>query len=154
MTKLLTIYFDGAFSAKFSTKPSGKTMDGTQKVWDLKWWHGPPLSPFKILWKSRDARRRYRTKCDFFHFLPAGSAQRAALPVLFLLTGRFSGFSPRRGEALHRSRWNLTQRSGWRHGPPLSPFKISWKSRDTRRRERTKCDVFHFFKFIFLFFCK
>ena len=31
LTKLLTIYFDRAFSAKFSTPPSGKTMDGTQK---------------------------------------------------------------------------------------------------------------------------
>ena len=31
MTKLLTIYFDGAFSAKFSTPPSGKTTDGSQK---------------------------------------------------------------------------------------------------------------------------
>ena len=45
----------------------------------------------------------------YTHSLPAaGSAQRAALPVLFLLTGRFSGFSPRRGDTLHRSRWNLT----------------------------------------------
>jgi len=31
MTKFLTIYCDGAFSAKFSTTPSGETMDGTQK---------------------------------------------------------------------------------------------------------------------------
>jgi len=36
MTKLLTIYFDGAFSAKFLTPPSGKTMDGSQKRFGLK----------------------------------------------------------------------------------------------------------------------
>jgi len=47
----------GAISAKFSTPPSGKTMDGSQKSFlELKWWHGPPLSPSKIWWKSRDAR--------------------------------------------------------------------------------------------------
>jgi len=32
MTKLLTIYFDGAILAKFSTTPSAKTIDGTQKI--------------------------------------------------------------------------------------------------------------------------
>ena len=31
MTKLWTIYFDGAFTTKFSTTPSGETVDGTQK---------------------------------------------------------------------------------------------------------------------------
>jgi len=36
MTKLLTIYFDGAISAKFSTPPSGKTMDGSQKSFQIK----------------------------------------------------------------------------------------------------------------------
>ena len=44
--------------------------------------------------------------------LPAGSARRAALPVLLLLTDRFWGFSPRRGDKFHRSRWNLARRSG------------------------------------------
>ena len=33
------------------------------------------------------------------------------LPVLFLLTRRFLGFSPRRGDTLHRSRWNLAERN-------------------------------------------
>ena len=46
----------------------------------------------------------------FSLFLPLGSARRAALPVLFLLTSRFWGFSPRRGDTLHRSRWNLARR--------------------------------------------
>ena len=36
----------------------------------------------------------------------------AALPVFRLLTGRFWGFSPRRGDTLHRSRSNLAGRSG------------------------------------------
>jgi len=55
-----------AFSAKFSTPPGGKTINGSQKRFNLKWWHCPPLSPCKISWKSRNARRRERTKCDFF----------------------------------------------------------------------------------------
>ena len=36
----------------------------------------------------------------------------AALPVFRLLTGRFWGFSPRRGDTLHRSRSNLAGRRG------------------------------------------
>ena len=36
----------------------------------------------------------------------------AALPVFRLLTGRFWGFSPRRGDTLHRSRSNLAGRNG------------------------------------------
>ena len=35
----------------------------------------------------------------------------AALPVFRLLTGRFWGFSPRRGDSLHRSRSNLAGRA-------------------------------------------
>jgi len=31
---------------------------------------------------------------------------------------------------------------------PLSPCKIWWKSRDARRRERMKCDVFYFIFFL------
>ena len=37
--------------------------------------------------------------------------RRAALPVFRLLTGRFWGFSPRRGDTLHRSRSNLAGRN-------------------------------------------
>ena len=39
---------------------------------------------------------------SLFHYRP--DARSAYLPVLFLLTGRFLGFSPRRGDMLHRSR--------------------------------------------------
>ena len=70
----------GTISAKFSTPPSGKTMDRSQKSFlDIKWWHGSPLSPCKIWWKSRDARWHERTRCDVFHFLPAGSAAGRAI---------------------------------------------------------------------------
>jgi len=34
-------------------------------------------------------------------------ARSAYLPVSFLLTGRFLGFSPDRGDTVHRWRWNL-----------------------------------------------
>ena len=39
-----------------------------KKVQRLKLWSGPPLSPCKIWWKSRHARRRERMKRDVFHF--------------------------------------------------------------------------------------
>jgi len=38
-------------------------------------------------------------------------ASSANLPVFSLLRGRFWGFSPRRGDTLHRWRWNLARRS-------------------------------------------
>jgi len=41
-------------------------------------------------------------------------------PVFNLLRGRFWGFSPRRGNTLHRWGWNLAQRSG-----PSPPCQIS-----------------------------
>jgi len=34
----------------------------------VQWWHRPPLSSCKVWWKSIDARRCERTKCDVFHF--------------------------------------------------------------------------------------
>ena len=39
--------------------------------------------------------------------LPAGLPRSGKLPVLFLLTGQKSGFSPRRGDSLHRFRSNF-----------------------------------------------
>jgi len=59
----------GRFQPNFRRPLAGKTMDESQNVLDLKWWHGPPLSPCKISWKSRDARLRERMKCDVFHFI-------------------------------------------------------------------------------------
>ena len=115
----------GAFTAKFSTTPSGKTIDRTQKCLELKWWHGQLLSPCKIWWKSRDTRRRERLKCDVFLFLYyRQDLPQAPLPVLFLLMGRFWGFSPSRDDTLHWSRWNLA----WRSGPtvPSSLPNLTW----------------------------
>jgi len=54
-----------------------------------------------------------------------GSITRSAsLPVYNLLRGRFWGFSPRRGDTLHRWRWNLAWRRGPRYPPPcqISPL--------------------------------
>ena len=48
----------------------------------------------------------YSFICLFIYF--AGSIARSAnLPVFSLLRGRFWGFSPRRGDMLHRWGWNL-----------------------------------------------
>jgi len=43
----------------------------------------------------------------FFCLLPAGLSRSGKLPVLFLLTGQTSGFSPRTGDSLHRFRSNF-----------------------------------------------
>jgi len=44
--------------------------------------------------------------------LPAGLPRSGKLPVLFLLTGQKSGFSPRRGDSLHRFRSNFAGPTG------------------------------------------
>ena len=56
----------GRLQPNFRRPLAAKLWMGPKNV--LKWWHGPPLSPCKIWWKSSDARRRERTKCDVFHF--------------------------------------------------------------------------------------
>jgi len=48
----------------------------------------------------------------FVFFLPAGLPRRGKLPVLFLLTGQKSGFSPRRGDSLHQFRSNFAILTG------------------------------------------
>ena len=58
--------------------------------------------------------------------LPAGLPQSCKLPVLNLLTGQKSAFSPCRGNSLHWFTWNLAQlRSTWvrlaRQNTPISP---------------------------------
>jgi len=59
----------GRFQPNFRRPLAAKLLMGPKKGFNLKWWHGPPLSPCKISWKSRDARRRERTKCDVCFFL-------------------------------------------------------------------------------------
>ena len=44
--------------------------------------------------------------------LPAGLPHSGKLPVLFLLTGQKSGFSPRGGDLLHRFRSNFAEPTG------------------------------------------
>ena len=52
-------------------------------------------------------------RIDISSSLVTGSIARSAkLPVFNLLRGRFWGFSPRRGETLHRWGWNLARRRG------------------------------------------
>ena len=46
--------------------PNGKTIDGTQKCRGPKMMAQTTSITSKIWWKSRDARRRERTKCDVF----------------------------------------------------------------------------------------
>ena len=92
----------GRFQPNFRRPLAAKLWMGAKNVFDLKWWHGPPLSPCKISWKSRDARRHERMKCDVFHFLPAGSAAGSSAGIVFT-HDRFLGFSPRRSDLLHRS---------------------------------------------------
>jgi len=48
-----------------------------------------------------------------WYFITGSIARSASLPVFNLLTGRFWGFSPHRGDMLHRLGWNLA----WRRGP-------------------------------------
>jgi len=44
--------------------------------------------------------------------LPAGLPRSDKLPVLFLLAGQKSGFSPHRGDSLHRFRSNFAGPTG------------------------------------------
>ena len=60
--------------------------------------------------RSRD--RKSVLFCFLTRFNYRQDLPQAALPVFRLLTGRFWGFSPRRGDTLHRSRSNLARRSG------------------------------------------
>ena len=63
------IYFDGGvFSQIFDATKRQNYGRDPKKSFDVKWWHGPPLSPCKIWCKSLDARRRERMKCNVFHF--------------------------------------------------------------------------------------
>jgi len=113
----------GRFQPNFRRPLATKLWMRAKTVFDKKWWHGLLLSACKIWWKSRDARRRKRMKCDVFHFFYyRQDLPEAALPVLFLLTGRFWGFSPRSGYTLHRSRWNLAGGADRRSAPTCQNF--------------------------------
>ena len=58
-------------------------------------------------------------------FITGSIARSASLPVFNLLRGQFWGFSPRRGNTLHRWGWNLAWRRGPFSPPPLVAPKFS-----------------------------
>ena len=64
-------------------------------------------------------------ECFVLTFLLTGSIARSATCRLFnLLRGRFWGFSPRRGDTLHRWGWNLARRRGPKVFGPLLHAKF------------------------------
>ena len=73
-------------------------------------------------WSTHSRRLTFSSLC---RRLFTGSIARSAnLPVFSLLRGQFWGFSPRRGDTLHRWGWNLA----WRRGPyPLRDFHKIWR---------------------------
>ena len=65
----------------------------------------------RTLWLSRMCLQLFSV--SFSCLLVTGSIARSAnLPVFSLLRGQFWGFSPRRGDTLHRWGWNLAWRRG------------------------------------------
>ena len=58
----------------------------------------------------------------FSAFITGSIARSASLPVFNLLRGRFWGFSPRRGDTLHRWGWNLARRRGPSSVPNFTPL--------------------------------
>jgi len=61
----------GHFQPNFRWPLAAKLLIGSKKVRVVQWWHGGhggPLSSCKIWWKSIDACRRGRMKCDVFGF--------------------------------------------------------------------------------------
>ena len=65
---------------------------------------------------GEDRTTRAGCRCEnvvFVTMFVTGRMSRSGkLPVLFLLTGQKSGFSPRRGDSLHRFRWNFARPTG------------------------------------------
>ena len=95
--------------------PVGKSMR-----WIKKWMTSfviarRALSPYKLWGRSHNvcAGCRCEKMNDTFCLFVTGRMPRSGkLPVLFLLTGQKSGFSPRRGDSLHRFRSNLAGPTG------------------------------------------
>ena len=64
-------------------------------------------------WEDRTTRAGCRCENVVFVCFVTGRMPRSGkLPVLFLLTGQKSGFSPRRGDSLHRFRSNFAVPTG------------------------------------------
>ena len=90
----------------FSVHPVGKT-----KRWIEKWinlFDGlDELYHRAKFGEDRTTRAGCRCVNMVFVCLPAGLPRSGQLPLLFLLTGQKSGFSPRRGDSLRRFRSNF-----------------------------------------------
>ena len=82
----------GRFQQSFRRPLAEKLWMGPKNIWDLKWLHGPPLSPFKIWWKSRDARWRERMKCDVFIFITGRICRTQLCRYCFYSRANFWGF--------------------------------------------------------------
>ena len=94
----------------FSVHPIGKTIR-----WIEKW-----MAPFMMGTTSsitmqslgKIVQRVPAVGAKMWCFLPAGLPRSGKLPVLFLITGQKSGFSPRRGDSLYRFRSNFAVPTG------------------------------------------
>jgi len=73
--------------------------------------------------------------------LPAGLPRSGKLPVLNLLTGQKSGFSPRRGDSLHRFTSNFAGPTGTRVRLAMQNFTSIATGVGMRP---PKCKIFHF----------
>jgi len=82
------------FQPNFRRPLAAELWMGAKKVFHLKRWHGPPLSPCKISKKSRDARRCKRMKCDVFHFFTGRICRRQLCRYCFYSRPIFGSFAP------------------------------------------------------------
>jgi len=93
--------------------------------------------------EDRTTRAGCRCENVVFVFFTGRMPRSGKLPVLDLLTGQKSGFSPRRGDSLHRFRSNFARPTGtlvrlavqnftsidaggWEYGPKVSKISTFW----------------------------
>jgi len=89
-------------------------MRGIKNDWHLFWWPGRALSPCKVWGKIVQRAPAVGAKmwCLLFFYRQDCREVHGKLPVLNLFTGQKWGFSPRRGDSLHRFRSNLAGPTG------------------------------------------
>jgi len=112
----------------------------SKNVWHLLWWARRALPSCKVWGRSDNARRLEVRKCRvcFFCSLPIALPRSGKLPVLFLLTGQKSGFSPRRGDSLHRFRSNFA----WPTGTGVRLAAQNFTSIGNAAPKYQKCSLF------------
>jgi len=93
--------------------------------------HGTPPSTH-ILHRPSDAQFTNVGPCSIqirsrgaWPLITGSIARSANLPVCNVLRGLFWGFSPRRGDMLHRCGWNLTWRRGHSSMPNFTPISAT-----------------------------